>query len=232
MEAALSIFKLSFLLSLLSGGSDFIDSRSQPGQVGTIPPSCIRVECPSYELVYAGNGYEIHRYNATVWISTEPIQGSSLNEASGTGWNELSDYMSGNNEYHQRIERILPYITQVSQNLSTFMVSFFVPKEYQPDPPPPVNNLHVQRWDPTYAAVKQFGGYVADHTIGNKVAELEASLQGTVWAKAIEKSRETGSNWAYTVAQFSWPFQWDRRVNEIWFPFEMDDEEIVNIVTQ
>jgi len=146
----------------------------------------------------------------------------------------LSDYMNGNNDYHQRIEIALPYITQVSQNLSTFIVSFFVPKAFQPDPPPG-NNLHVQRWDSRYVAVKQISGYVADHKIGKQVAELKASLQGTVWAKAIEKSRETGgvgSAWAYTVAQFSWPFQWSQRVNEIWFPFEMEDEETVSIVTQ
>ena len=92
MEAAPRIFTLSFLLSLLSANPDVIDSRSRPnlapGQVGKFPPSCNRIECPSYELVNSGNGYEIRRYNTTVWISTEPIKDASLVKATRTSFSQ------------------------------------------------------------------------------------------------------------------------------------------------
>ncbi|KAF2606871.1 hypothetical protein F2Q68_00046666 [Brassica cretica] len=80
--AALRIFTLSFLLSLLSGNS------LAPAQVGKFPPSCNRIECPSYELVNSGNGYEIRLYNTTVWISTEPIKDASLVKATRTSFSQ------------------------------------------------------------------------------------------------------------------------------------------------
>lgn len=84
--AGLSFLKISFLLSLLSGVSDFLNPISEPGHVGKFPPSCNRIECPNYELVHAGNGYEIRRYDTTVWISTEPIQDISLVDATRTAF--------------------------------------------------------------------------------------------------------------------------------------------------
>ncbi|CAF2206316.1 hypothetical protein IGI04_029076 [Brassica rapa subsp. trilocularis] len=233
MEAALRIFTLSFLLSLLSANPDVIDSRSRPnlapGQVGKFPPSCNRIECPSYELVNSGNGYEIRRYNTTVWISTEPIKDASLVKATRTSFSQLFGYIQGNNDYHQKIEMTAPVIAQVSPSNgplceSSFTVSFYVPKQNQPDPAP-AKNLHVQRWDTRYVAVKQFGGYVSDDSVGEEAAELEESLKGTVWGKAIAKSREAGglgSTSAYTVAQYNSPFEFLGRVNEIWLPFQMD----------
>jgi len=88
MATGLGFFKLSFLLSLLSGGSDLLgpDAESGVAQIGKFPPSCNRIECPSYELVHSGNGYEIRRYNNTVWVSTEPIPDISLVDATRTAF--------------------------------------------------------------------------------------------------------------------------------------------------
>lgn len=141
----------------------------------------------------------------------------------------LFDYIQGNNDYQQKIEMTAPVIVQVSPSdgplcESSFTVSFYVPKQNQPDPAP-AKNLHVQRWDTRYVAVKQLGGYVSDDTVGEEAAELETSLKGTVWGKAIDKSREkggVGSTSAYTVAQYNSPFEFLGRVNEIWLPFQMD----------
>lgn len=141
----------------------------------------------------------------------------------------LFGYIQGNNDYHQKIEMTAPVIAQVSPSNgplceSSFTVSFYVPKQNQPDPAP-AKNLHVQRWDTRYVAVKQFGGYVSDDSVGEEAAELEESLKGTVWGKAIAKSREAGglgSTSAYTVAQYNSPFEFLGRVNEIWLPFQMD----------
>ncbi|CAH8320186.1 unnamed protein product [Eruca vesicaria subsp. sativa] len=234
MEAALMrIFKLSFLLSLFSGDSDVFGSRTlsdlASGPVGKFPPSCNRIECPSYDLVNSTNAYEIRRYNTSVWMSTEPMKETSLVKATRTGFSQLFDYIQGNNDYHQKIEMTAPVIVQVSPSNgplceSNFTLSFYVPKQNQLNPAP-AKNLHVQRWDTRYVAVKQFGGYVSDNSVGEEAAELEASLNGTVWGKAIAKSRETGgvgSTSAYMVAQYNSPFEFFGRVNEIWLPFQMD----------
>ncbi|CAA7056673.1 unnamed protein product [Microthlaspi erraticum] len=232
--AGLSFFKLSFLLSLLSGGSNVLDPIFRPvsesGLVGKFPPSCSRIECPKYEVVHAGNGYEIRRYDATVWISTEPIQDISLVDATRTAFFQLFAYIQGKNEYHQKIEMTAPVISQVSPSdgpfcKSSFTVSFYVPEKNQPDPAP-AKNLHIQKWTPRYVAVRQFSGFVSDSTVGKEAAALDSSLKGTAWANAIEKSKEdggVGSDSAYTVAQYNSPFEFSGRVNEIWLPFQIDD---------
>lgn len=228
--AGLSFLKLSFLLSLLSGGSDLLVPISEPGLVGKFPPTCNRIECPNYEVVHAGNGYEIRRYDTTVWISTEPIQDISLKDATRTAFFQLFAYIQGKNEYHQKIEMTAPVISQVSPSdgplcESSFTVSFYVPKKNQPDPAP-AENLHIQKWTPRYVAVRQFSGFVSDYNVGEEAAALSASLEGTAWANAIEKSKEdggVGADSAYTVAQYNSPFEFIGRVNEIWLPFQMDD---------
>ncbi|KAL0802208.1 hypothetical protein Bca101_057384 [Brassica carinata] len=198
MEAALRIFKLPFLLSLLSRNSDVIGSRTRPdlapGLVGKFPPSCNRIECPSYELVHSGNGYEIRRYNTSLWISTEPIKETSLVKAIRTGFSQLFDYIQGNNDRHQKIEMTAPVIGQVSTSdgllcESNFTLSFYVPKQNQPDPAP-AKNLHVQRWDTRYVSVKQFGGYVSDDSVGEEAAELKENLKGTYGARQLLKAEK------------------------------------------
>ncbi|XP_010459273.1 PREDICTED: heme-binding protein 2-like [Camelina sativa] len=233
MAAGLSFFKLSFLLSLLSGGSDLLllgpGSESGHAQIGKFPPSCNRIECPSYELVHSGNGYEIRRYNTSVWVSTKPIQDISLVAATRTAFFQLFAYIQGKNEYHQKIEMTAPVISQVLPSdgpfcKSSFVVSFYVPKKNQPDPAP-AENLHIQKWTPRYVAVRQFSGFVSDDSVGQEAAALDSSLKGTAWANAIEKSKNeggVGSDSAYTVAQYNSPFEFTGRVNEIWLPFEMD----------
>lgn len=106
---------------------------------------------------------------------------------------------------------------------SSFVVSFYVPKKNQADPAP-AEGLHAQTWKPTYVAVRQFSGFVTDTNVGEEAAALEASLAGTVWSAAIEKSRGDSSATVYTVAQYNSPFEFDDRVNEIWFPFDLEDE--------
>lgn len=138
-------------------------------------------------------------------------------------------YIHGKNDKSQTIEMTAPVITQVSpsdgpSSESNFTLSYYVPRKYQADPPP-AKNVHVQRWDTRYVAVKQFDGYVSDDNAAKEAAELEESLKGTDWGKAIAKSRETGGvgfSSAYTVAQYNAPYELFFRVNEIWMSFQID----------
>ncbi|CAK7351683.1 unnamed protein product [Dovyalis caffra] len=204
--AGFSMLKLSFLLTLLSS-ANFEASKS------------------------IGNGYEIRRYNSSVWMSTYPIQDISLVDSTRIGFLQLFDYIQGKNSYKEAIEMTAPVITEVSPSdgpfcESSFTVSFYVPKENQADPPP-AKGLHVQRWKPTYVAVRQFSGFVTDSNVGEEAAALQASLADTIWAAAIEKSHGVDSATVYTVAQYNSPFEFDNRVNEIWMQFDIEDELVV-----
>lgn len=231
--AALKVWELTLLLNLLSsanplGGLWPSSGDNLQNKVQRFPPSCKRIECPGYDLIHQGNGYEIRRYNSSLWMSTAPIADISLVAATRTGFLQLFNYIQGKNEYNKKIEMTAPVITQISPSdgpfcESSFTVSFYVPKENQANPPP-AKGLHVQEWDSTYVAVRQFGGFVSDAEIGEEAAALQASLYGSKWAAAIEKSRvdDAGAS-SYTVAQYNSPFKFENRVNEIWLRFDIED---------
>ncbi|KAE8680055.1 Ubiquitin-specific protease 15, putative isoform 1 [Hibiscus syriacus] len=197
--AAFIPFKLSLLLSLLSN-IGFLPETSK-NKVGIFPPTCNRIECPSFDVIQQGNGYEIRR---------------------------LFDYIQGKNKYKQQIEMTAPVITEVLPSdgpfcESSFTVSFYVPKVNQANPPP-AEGLHLQRWKSTYVAIRQFGGFVTDYNIAEEAAALQASLEGTVWSGAIERTRKNNGTSVYTVAQYNSPFEFSGRVNEIWMLFDLEDE--------
>ncbi|KAI4388233.1 hypothetical protein MLD38_000580 [Melastoma candidum] len=220
--AALKLFGLSLLVNLLK-------LQEHQDHLKVFPPSCTRIQCPGYDVLHSGDGYEIRRYSSPVWMSTSPIQDISLVEATRAGFLQLFDYIQGKNDYSAKIEMTAPVITQVSPSdgpfcTSSFLVSFYVPKENQADPPP-AKGLHLQRWNTTYVAVRQFSGFVQDSDVGQQAAALESSLSGTIWAKAIRKTHATDTTLIYTVAQYNSPFEFSDRVNEIWMSFDIDDAD-------
>lgn len=62
-----------------------LQGRSRLG-AWDLPPTCGRIECPTYEVVDQGEGYEIRRYNSTAWTSTVAIEDISLVEATRTAF--------------------------------------------------------------------------------------------------------------------------------------------------
>ncbi|XP_062190079.1 uncharacterized protein LOC133893127 [Phragmites australis] len=189
------------------------------------PPSCERIECPAYEVVDSANGFEIRRYTDAMWVSTAPIEDISFVAATRTGFLQLFNYIQGKNAYNETIEMTAPVLTQVSPSdgpfcASSFVVSFYVPAKNQVDPPP-AEGLRVQRWaGARYAAVRRFGGFVADADVGEQASRLDASLQGTRWAAAVNEGRRADPASSYTVAQYNSPFEFSGRVNEIWMLFD------------
>lgn len=227
--AAFNLFKLSMLLSLLSdvklGSWPGLLTQKQTVAVGGFPPQCNRIECPTYDVIHSGDGYQIRVYNSSMWATTSPIDDISFVDGTSTGFLQLFKYIQGQNSYNQQVEMTAPVLTEIAPSdgpfcESSFLVSFYVPKKNQADPPP-AKGITIQKWGPTYVAVRQFGGFVKDSEIGVEAAALSASLSGSVWSDAIEKSHSGEITTVYTVAQYNSPFEFDNRVNEIWFTFDM-----------
>lgn len=137
----------------------------------------------------------------------------------------LFAYIQGKNNNQQKIEMTAPVITEVKPSdgpfcASSFTVSFYVPKENQANPRS-AKGLHLQKWGPTYVAVRQFSGFAADVDIGEEAAALYASVSGTAWSDAIDKSHAGEATTDYIVAQYNSPFEFRNRVNEIWMTFDI-----------
>ncbi|KAK1663019.1 hypothetical protein QYE76_051178 [Lolium multiflorum] len=189
-----------------------------------VAPSCERIECPAYDVVDGANGFEIRRYTDAMWVSTAPIEDISFVDATRSGFLQLFKYIQGQNAYNETIEMTAPVLTKVAPSdgpfcASSFVVSFYVPAKNQADPPA-ADGLTVQKWaGARYAAVRRFGGFVADADIGQQAALLDASLQGTKWAASVSDGGSAGPV-SYTVAQYNSPFEFSGRVNEIWMLFD------------
>ncbi|XP_010916749.1 uncharacterized protein [Elaeis guineensis] len=190
---------------------------------GIFPPTCARVECPTFDVIDKGNAYEIRRYNSTVWMSTASMEGISFVNTTRTGFLQLFDYVKGKNENGTKMEMTAPVTTEVSTSKvppkESFVTSFYIGKRYQANPPS-ARGLHPQKWSLKYAAVRQFGGYATDAGVPLEAAALDASLKGSKWAPSVDKSRKANPTVLYTVAQYSAPFRTSGRVNEIWMLFD------------
>ncbi|XP_077227439.1 uncharacterized protein LOC143860601 [Tasmannia lanceolata] len=230
----LSFLFLSIFIPYTSSRFTFPASSSPESfkngrNIRTFPASCKSIECPKYDVVHEGNGFEIRQYNSTMWISTAPIEDISLVDATRTGFLQLFQYIQGKNEYNETIEMTAPVIAEVSPSDgpfcdSSFVVSFYVPEKNQANPPS-AQNLHVQKWGLKYIAVRQFSGFVKDSNVGEEAAALYDSLTDSSWSGSIIKRGD--ANTTYIVAQYNSPFEFENRVNEIWM---MVDTEGVNAV--
>ncbi|PIN09351.1 hypothetical protein CDL12_18063 [Handroanthus impetiginosus] len=223
--AIFDLLKLSFLVSLLSESNSV--SSINGGGVAVFPPTCERIECPSYDVIHGGDGFEIRRYNSTMWVSTQPIDDISLVDAGRIAFFQLYDYIQGKNDNHQKMEMTAPVITEVKPSdgpfcASSFVVSFYIPKANQATAPS-AEGLHLQKWGVTYVAVRQFSGFVMDDDVGKEVSALYESIAGTVWSDAIDKSHADEAATQYIVAQYNSPFEFKNRVNEIWLTFNWED---------
>lgn len=87
MAASVLLLTLLLLVSLLSASSNLMGNNGGGGGgVAVFPPTCNRIECPSYDVIHTGNGFEIRRYNSTMWVSTQLIDDISLVHAGNTAF--------------------------------------------------------------------------------------------------------------------------------------------------
>ncbi|GKC00597.1 heme-binding protein 2 [Tanacetum coccineum] len=73
---------LTTLLSDLKSGTLTSSSTKDVG----FPAQCNRIECPTYQVVESGDGYEIRVYNSSMWATTSPIDDISFVDGTRTGF--------------------------------------------------------------------------------------------------------------------------------------------------
>ncbi|KAK6157459.1 hypothetical protein DH2020_011707 [Rehmannia glutinosa] len=221
--AAFDLFKLSFLVTTLFSGSNLVPEKNGGGIVAVFPPTCNRIECPSYDVIHSGMGLKSGGITPACGFPLSLLMTFPLLTPA-----ELASFiLGGKNDNQQKIEMTAPVLTQVKPSdgpfcTSSFVISFYVPKENQATAPS-AKNLRLQKWGLTYVAVRQFSGFVMDDDVGKEAAALSASIAGTVWSDAVEKSHKGDNTTEYIVAQYNSPFEFKNRVNEIWLTFDMED---------
>jgi len=187
-------------------------------------PAVDSIESPQYTVIHAESDFEIRLYRASTWIST-PVEDISFSKATQLGFHKLFQYIQGANVNNSRVQMTTPVLTGIVPSAgpfcsSAFAIRFYVPNEYQDNPPMPLidSDLIVENWDEKCIAARPFTGFAKDSNVAKEAAALEASLQKTQWANITDNEPKDGED-AYTIAQYSSPFKILGRVNEVWVSF-------------
>lgn len=128
----------------------------------------------------------------------------------------LFDYINGKNSEGRNISITAPIIVDIgtSTGTSLYIVYFYLPKQYQANPPIPIpSSIQSVSLPPKkFAAVRRFGGFSNDKNIPKQAYILKGYLKGTPWESASEVQ-------VYSQASYNAPYERTNRVNEIliWF---------------
>jgi len=178
----------------------------------------IEIERPPYEVVRKlGDNMEIRKYPATKWVCTkEKDVAEQLLTHSGTMFNRLFRYISGDNERQQKIAMTSP-VTYDYNNLSGGKIKhdsnceiemrFYVPKEFQNNTPKPTGNATIiENPEMTVACIK-FGGYAS---FNDYMKNRDILIQ-----ELGEEAKQYDCNNIMT-AGYDPPFKPINRCNEVW----------------
>ena len=90
---------------------------------------------------------------------------------------------------------------------NTFIVSFFIPPDYQSDPPKPTNpDVFIEEFPDMTVYTKSFGGFAKD----NNFIEEAKLLTDKTKTKSIHED-------FYYTAGYDSPMKLINRTNEVWF---------------
>ncbi|KAL6318542.1 hypothetical protein AAG906_000620 [Vitis piasezkii] len=179
---------------------------------------CKGIESPEFAVIHAESDFEVRLYPESTWM-TASVRDISFEKSTWNGFHRLFQYIQGANLNFSRISMTAPVLTSIVPGAgplhsSAYFVRFYLPVKFQATPPLPLPELHLKpdKWAVHCIAVRKFSGYARDDNIVKEAEKLAISLSRSPWANFTTSE----SNYAYSIAQYSSPFQIFGRVNEIW----------------
>ncbi|CAK8694215.1 unnamed protein product [Clavelina lepadiformis] len=185
-------------------------------------------ETPKFELFGAqpeDKSYEIRRYPAAYWTSTEQST-PSMDGSGNRSFRRLFKYITGANAKKEKISMTVPVIQQVPGQScpfsdTTYKMMFYVPPKHQSSPPDPSNpDVKTEKMEETTAYVRTFRGRPNGEAFKKEAAKLYESLK----KNGVDVSN-IDMNIFYAVTYDS-PFRLFFRRNEVWLlPKKKESEE-------
>eukprot|EP00615_Pteridomonas_danica_P007211 CAMPEP_0114352778 /NCGR_PEP_ID=MMETSP0101-20121206/18181_1 /TAXON_ID=38822 ORGANISM="Pteridomonas danica, Strain PT" /NCGR_SAMPLE_ID=MMETSP0101 /ASSEMBLY_ACC=CAM_ASM_000211 /LENGTH=208 /DNA_ID=CAMNT_0001493309 /DNA_START=34 /DNA_END=657 /DNA_ORIENTATION=- len=182
------------------------------------PWFCHDIDCPNFTNSTIDN-IEIREYPPALWASTN-VSSTNIIEADNIGFDRLFDYISGANDESIAIDMTSPVTSRVIPGAgpncnSTFIVSFFVPFEYQDNgPPEPTSSLvYIESREALNVAVSEFSGYAPQAEIIAKAAQMEVEVEDS---QDLQIDNSYDDSWFF--AGYDPPFRLTDRHNEVWVP--------------
>eukprot|EP00730_Choanoeca_flexa_P010794 TRINITY_DN21091_c0_g1_i1.p1 TRINITY_DN21091_c0_g1~~TRINITY_DN21091_c0_g1_i1.p1 ORF type:complete len:199 (+),score=44.91 TRINITY_DN21091_c0_g1_i1:105-701(+) len=177
------------------------------------PKFCHDLNCPQFQTVNTTNSYEVREYSSSQWARVT-IPSKYFDEAQSQGFQELFDYIGGDNSANARIAMTTPVAVKVLPGAgpycdSFFTVSFMVPFKDQPSPPTPNNhNITIETEAAHVAYVSSFGGFAK----GDDFVQQAGNL-----ASALAEDNVQFNSTIFYAATYDGPYTITNRYNEVWF---------------
>jgi len=181
------------------------------------PSFCHHLDCPKYNVTYSNStaNLEIRVYEQVKWVRTNVSELSNFTLAMEIGFMKLFDYISGANVNGSKIPMAAPVTNKIIPGAgpacdTVFQISFFIPFEFQDNPPLPTNDTVFIADDPELTrAVYQFGGFA------NKWNEVLPPIKDLHDALTSYGQYDFNPNINY-VCGYDSPYHVFNRHNEIW----------------
>jgi len=184
----------------------------------TVGNSTDYYESPAYTVVEEKEGYELRKYETSVWTSAQ-MGKVDADEASDEKMNSkafwsLFNYISGKtNEEKQKVSMTTPVLVKNDENLGLKM-SFYLPAENREKPPNP-SETHVatESWPTTDYYVRQFSP--PNGKIAHYLTERDAMV-----AAMAKDGLQLKENYEWMRAGYDAPFKIANRRSEVWIPVD------------
>ena len=149
-----------------------------------------KYETAPYKVVKKEADFEIRLYD-TFYTAT-----INQNSYDANGFNQIFQYISGDNQRGEKISMTTPVINELSERVIT--TEFVMPRSYTSEtlPKPKNNAIQIKKSESKYSASVTFSGTVNDHKIKDRQDRLLA------WLKA-NNIKPTGS---FRLARYNSPF--------------------------
>lgn len=178
------------------------------------------LEGPGFKEVATEGNYSVRVYGATSWVATT-ISGKGMEKAGNEGFMRLFRYISGENERKQKIEMTVPVLVTVTPAQGpfcedNFTYHFFMPEEFQDDPPKPTNpDVFLDNQAGMTVAVASYSGFSNEKKVAEHGSKLFAEL---------EEDKQAFNDDTYFWAGYDSPFRLINRHNEVWVKLTKFDE--------
>ena len=170
------------------------------GGAAARPEFCREGDCPTFEALPAGEGYEARRYGATEW--------SSVEEGRQSGFMSLFRYISGENAEERRIPMTTPVLmTSYLDGGAADRMSFWIAKEDQPGPTPIEEGVTVGEWPAMDVFVISYGGWSSSEREERYADRLKGML---------DRDGRQYNNSVVFSAGYDSPMTFFGRHNEVW----------------
>jgi hypothetical protein len=148
-------------------------------------------ETPEYAIVEKDGEFELRAYKSYLTASIEDLKSENA-----SGFNQIFDYISGNNSRREKIAMTVPVFNELGTGIS--ITAFVLPAKYANEPPPEPGNsrINIKKIDEKLSASIIFSGSVKKE----KLDELESKLLKWLENKNLKRHGN------FRLARYNSPF--------------------------